>query len=162
MADTAMSKGTPHHMGDRVPGLFKKSDEMAICMLACFIALILFAFAGPRDAAASAPTAEPVYKVVSPIPETTVKTTAMAPRPDSLAGKTVCMVWNNAFKADVTLPAIGEALEKQYPGVKIIPHTEMPDAFLPEPHGTPRKASEALKAVFKEKGCNAVISGNGG
>jgi len=99
---------------------------------------------------------------VSPIGERTVKMTAMAPRLDTLAGKTVCMVWNSAFKSDVTLPVIGETLKKQYPGVKIVPYTDMPNAFLPEPPGTPRKQSEALQALYKEKGCDAVISGNGG
>ncbi|MBN1254615.1 MAG: hypothetical protein JXA50_05015 [Deltaproteobacteria bacterium] len=141
---------------------FKNFDGTAICMLACFVAVILFAAGSPQDTAASEPSAEPMYKVVSPIGERTVKLTTMAPRLDTLAGKTVCMVWNNAFKADVTLPAIGEALKKQYPGVKIVPYTDMPDAFLPEPLGAPREQSEALQAVFKGKGCNAVISGNGG
>jgi hypothetical protein len=141
---------------------FKKSHGTAICMLAFFIAVILFAFGSPQGAAASEPSAEPVYKIVSPMGENTVKLTTMAPRLDTLAGKTVCMVWNNAFKADVTLPAIGEALKKQYPGVNIVPYTDMPDAFLPEPPGSPREQSEALRAIFKEKGCNAVISGNGG
>ena len=140
----------------------KKFDGTAICMLACFVAVILIAAGSPQDTSASEPSVEPAYKVVSPIGESTVRITTIAPRMDTLAGKTVCMMWNNAFRADVTLPAIGEALKKQYPGVKIVPYTDMPDAFLPEPPGTPRKESEALQAVFKEKGCNAVISGNGG
>lgn len=149
-------------MMDILQQLLKKPDETAICMVACFFAVILFAAGSPQDTSASEPSAEPVYKVVSPIGESTVKMTTMAPRMDTLAGKTVCMVWNNAFQADVTLPAIGEALEKHYPGVKIVPYTEMPNAFLPEPPGVPRKESEALQAIFIEKGCNAVISGNGG
>ncbi len=140
----------------------KKRDGTAICVLTCFIAVILFVFGSPQDTAASEPSAEPVYQVVSPLGESAVKLTTMAPRLDTLAGKTVCMVWNNAFKADVTLPVIAEALKKQYPGVKIVPYTDMPNAFLPEPPGTPRKQSEALQALYKEKGCNAVISGNGG
>lgn len=131
-------------------------------MLICFVTVILFATGSPQDTAASETSAEPVYKVVSPIGESTIKMATMAPRMDTLAGKTVCMVWNNAFKSDVTLPAIGEALKKQYPGVKIVPYTDMPNAFLPEPPGDPRKQSEALQALYKEKGCNAVISGNGG
>ena len=142
--------------------LFKKSDGTAISMLACFVVVILFTAGSPQATSALGPSTEPTYKVVSPIGESTVKMTAMATRMDTLAGKTVCMVWNNAFKADVTLPAIGEALKTQYPGVRIVPHTDMPAAFLPEPAGAPRKESEALKAVFKEKGCDAVISGNGG
>jgi co-chaperonin GroES (HSP10) len=141
---------------------FKKFDGMAICVLTCFIAVILFVSSSPQDTAALERCAEPVYEVVSPIGERTIKMTAMVPRLDTLAGKTVCMVWNNAFKADVTLSTIGETLKKQYPGVKIVPYTEMPEAFLPEPPGAPREQSEALQAVFKEKGCNAVISGNGG
>ena len=153
--------------GDRIlcgilQQFFKKSNGTAICMLTCFIVVILFAIGIPQDTAALEPSVEPVYKVVSPIGESTVKRAAMAPRLDTLAGKTVCMVWNSAFKSDVTLPAIGETLKKQYPGVKIVPYTDMPNAFLPEPPGTPRKQSEALQALYKEKGCDAVISGNGG
>ena len=142
--------------------LLRKSAGTAIRMFACLVALHLFAAGGLQDAAASAPSAEPVYDVVSPIGESTVKMTAMAPRTETLAGKTVCMVWNSAFKSDVTLPVIGEALKRQYPGVKIVPYTDMPNAFLPEPPGTPRKQSEALQALYREKSCDAVISGNGG
>lgn len=115
-----------------------------------------------QDEAASKPSAEPVFKVVSPLGESTAKTTAMAPRLDTLAGKTVCMVWNRSFKADVTLPAIAEALKKQCPTIKIVPYTAMPMAPLPEPPGTPKKESDALQAAFKAKGCDAVIAGNGG
>lgn len=109
-----------------------------------------------------APAAEPVYKVLSPLGESTAKTTAMAPRLDTLDGKTVCMVWNYAFKADVTLPAIAEALKKQYPGIKIVPYTAMPLAPLPEAPGTPKRESEALQAAYKAQGAHAVIAGNGG
>jgi hypothetical protein len=108
------------------------------------------------------PPAEPVYKVVSPLGEGIVKTTAMAPRLDTLNGKTVGMVWNRSFQSDVTLPAIAEALKKQYPGVKIVPYSALPMAPLPEPPGAPRKESEALQAAYKAKGCDAVIAGNGG
>ena len=148
-------------MRDILQPLLRKSIGKAIRLFACLVALHLFAVS-PQDAEASAPSTEPVYDVVSPIGESTVKMTAMAPRTETLAGKTVCLVWNSAFKSDVTLPVIGEALKKQYPGIKIVPYTEMPNAFLPEPPGTARKQSEALQALYKEKGCNAVISGNGG
>jgi hypothetical protein len=140
---------------------FKRSDGTTICILACFTALILFAACSSTAAGASAPS-EPIYNVVSPIGESTVKMTSMAPRIDTLAGKTICMVWNNAFKSDVTLPAIGQALKKQYPDLKIIQYTDLPNAFLPEPPGTPKKQSEALQAAYKQKGCNAVVTGNGG
>lgn len=147
---------------DILKQFFRKFDGTTICMLTCFIVVILFSFGSSQDTSASDPSVEPVYKVVSPIGESTVKMTAMAPRLDTPAGKTLCMVWNSAFKSDVTLPVIGETLKKQYQCVKIVPYTDMPDAFLPEPPGAPRKQSETLQELYKEKGCDAVISGNGG
>lgn len=153
--------------GDRIlcgilEQFLKKFNGTVSCMLACFFAMILFIFSTLQYTQASEPSAEPVYKVVSPLGESAVKMIAMAPRLDTLAGKTVCMVWNGAFKSHVTLPAIGESLKKQYPDVKIVSYTDMPEAFMPEPPGAPRKQSEALQALYKEKGCDAVISGNGG
>lgn len=142
--------------------LLKISEGTAIRMVVCLVVVNVFAAGTLQDVVAAAPSAEPVYKVVSPVGESTVKMTAMAPRMDTLAGKTLCMVWNSAFKSDVTLPVIGETLKKQYPDVKIVPYTDMPDAFLPEPPENPRKQSEALQALYNEKGCDAVISGNGG
>jgi|CXWL01.1.fsa_nt_gi hypothetical protein len=105
---------------------------------------------------------EPVYKIVSPLGDRTVTMVPMAARLDTLAGKTVCMVWNNAFKADVTLPVIGEALKKRFPDATVIPYTALPIAPLPEPHGVPKRNSDALQAALKSRRCDAVITGNGG
>ena len=142
----------------------KQAVSVRLKVIFVFCLLITLVIGGCKTNPAAVPknSVEPVYSVVSPLGDSTVKMITMVPRLNTLAGKTVCMVWNNAFKSDVTLPAIGEALKKQYPGVKIVPYTDMPNAFLPEPPGTPRKQSEALQALYKEKGCNAVISGNGG
>ncbi len=105
---------------------------------------------------------EPVYQVMSPLGDTTVKMITMVPRLNTLAGKTVCTIWTGAFKSDVTLPVIAELLKKNYPDIKIVPYTEFPKSQTPEAPGTPLTASLALQAALKEKGCNAVISGNGG
>lgn len=137
------------------------------------LAVILLAAGGARYGTASASggaplvaaprsTAEQVYRVVSPLGERIVTMMPMAPRLDTLDGKTVCMVWNNAFKADVTLPVIAEALKTRYPAVTIVPYHAMPLAPLPEPHGVPKKNSAALQAAMKDKGCDAVVTGNGG
>ena len=106
---------------------------------------------------------EPVYSVVSPLGDPVVKMITMAPRLDTLAGKTVCMVWNEAFKADVTLPAIGESLKEKYADITVIPHTEIYAALQAAARENPSAEDEAiLQAVLKEKGCEALISGNGG
>jgi hypothetical protein len=98
---------------------------------------------------------EPVYSVISPLGENTVQMIKMAPRLDTLSNKTVCMVSNSSFKVNITMPVIAEALEKQYPGIKIVPYTQMQTAYS-------GSNWEAFPGQYKSKGCNAVISGNGG
>jgi hypothetical protein len=110
---------------------------------------------GSAMAQTKKPAGEPVYNVLSPIGETTVKLIEMAPRLDSLQGKTVCMVSNSAFKVNVTMPAIAKTLQAKYPGIKIIPYTEMATAYSGADW-------DAKQGEFKSKGCNAVITGNGG
>src|SRR5437867_12992484 len=63
---------------------FKKADGTAICMLACFVAVIVGRVT--VTAADQAPSAEPVYKIVSPVGETVIKMIAMAPRLNTLEG----------------------------------------------------------------------------
>lgn len=105
---------------------------------------------------------EPVYSVVSPLGDQTVKMIPMSPRLKTLEGKTVGMYWNHSFKADITFPVIEEALKSQYPGIKIAPYTEI-DAAIRAAGGEVRSVDAAtLRKVFQEKGYDAVISGNGG
>jgi len=122
----------------------------------------LVAVGAPVHGGAAEPSAEPVFAVVSPLGESTVEMGAMAPRLDTLDGKTVCLVWNYAFKADVTLPAIGEALKQLYPNLTIIPHHAMPLAPLPDTPGAIGPESEALKEALLANRCDALIVGNGG
>jgi hypothetical protein len=98
---------------------------------------------------------EAVFTVMSPVGERTVKMIEMAPRLDTLSNKTVCMVSNSAFKVNITMPAIAEALQKSHPGLKIVPYSHMPSAFS-------GANWEAMPGEFKNKGCDAVVSGNGG
>ena len=137
---------------------FKKADRTALSLLAGFAAVSV----GRVTAAAAESFAEPVYKIVSPMGETTATMTEMARRLDTLEGKTVALVWNHAFKSDVTLPAIAEALKQRYPGIKIIPYTSLPTAPLPDITGAPHPESDALVAAFKRLHVDAVIAGNGG
>jgi len=87
---------------------------------------------------------------------------SMTPRLNTLAGKTVCMAWNRAFKADIALPAIAEQLKQIYPDINIVPYTEMPDAPRPSPPDHPQKDAEDLRVALKEKGCSAFVTGDGG
>ena len=111
---------------------------------------------------ALANAAEPVYEVVSPLGESIVEMVPMAKRLDTLDGKTVCMTWNDAFKANLTHATLAGLIQQQYRNVEIVPYTELPLAHLAEVPGNPQPLSQALRAAYKQKGCDAVISGNGG
>lgn len=136
----------------------KKNFKINQSLLTCFLAVSVAKVA----VTAAEPSAEPVYKIVSPVGESTAKMSPMARRLDTLEGKTVALVWNRAFKSDVTLPAIAEALKQKYPGIKIVQHSELPTAPLPETPGAPGRESSALVAEYKARGIQAVITGNGG
>jgi len=79
-----------------------------------------------------------------------------APRLPDLHGKTICEVSNDTWETRRTFPVIRELLQKQFPTAKILPYTEV--------IGT-RAQCENLDYVgkmVKQKGCQAVISGNAG
>jgi hypothetical protein len=102
------------------------------------------------------------YKVMSPLGEPVVKMITMAPRLDTLEGKTIGEIWNGGFRGDESFPIIEKMLRERYPTVKLIPYTEFSlttiASFHPE---TKEKTLERLRAELKEKGCDAVLTGNG-
>jgi hypothetical protein len=118
------------------------------------VAMLASVSTGTAMAQAQRP-ADAVYSVISPIGENTVKLIDMAPRLDTLSNKTVCMVSNSAFKVNITMPAIAKALQAKYPTLKIVPYTEMATAFS-------GSNWEAKPGEYKTKGCDAVVTGNGG
>ena len=101
-----------------------------------------------------------LYEVVYPLGKTVTKRIPLAPRLTDLRGKTICAVSNHVFQYKITFPALGEVLQKQYPGLKFIPYTEFPDSHDETPAG--HKAMQGLANLLSQKGCQAIISGNGG
>ena len=104
------------------------------------------------------------FSVVSPLGEKVIEMIDMAPRLDTLQGKTICTIWNTGFKSDKTLTKIEALLRKRYPGVKTIPYTEMP-SFNPAVYASPKTRHTAISEVvdaLRTHGCDAIISGNGG
>lgn len=61
----------------------------------------------------------------------------------------------------VTFPIIRELLQKRYPGLRVIPYTEFP---VQDVHCSTREQLERVDATVAlaiEKGCDALITGNG-
>ena len=149
--------------------IFKPFGKGSVFRAVCFaevILLVLLVFsvsaAAQKFVAVQGGWAEPVYSVVSPIGESTVKMISMVPRRNTLAGETVCMVSSRTFKADVTLPVIGKQLKQLYPDIRVVSHTEMPIAPMPSTSDNPNKDAENLRAALKEQGCSVLVTGNGG
>lgn len=105
---------------------------------------------------------EGVYKVVSPLGEPVTKMITMAPRLQTLEGKTIGEIWNGGFRGDETFPMIEKMLRKRYPTVRLIPFTEFSLVTIASLHPEKKeKTLETLRAELKKKGCDAVITGNG-
>ena len=105
-----------------------------------------------------------ILQVLSPLGESlNAKITPLAPRPESLNGKTVCQIWNGGFKSEVTLPLVAKLLKERFPDVKIIPHTEFPAVTIASLEASKKAVTlEAVRQALLAKGCDAVITGNGG
>ena len=99
-----------------------------------------------------------MYEVVSPLGESTQEIKQLAPRLDTLEGKTICEVYNGGFRGDRTFPKLRELLKKRYPNINFIPYTEIPESDV----HTIEDVLKVLPDVFRQKGCDAVISGNAG
>lgn len=99
--------------------------------------------------------------VVSPEGEDAVVRARGAQRLDDLSGKTVCEIWNGVFKGDITFPLIRKRLQEQFPELEVIPYTEFPHAPGSDHPALQKQLAAQLAALAREKGCDAVISGNG-
>ena len=105
---------------------------------------------------------EPRMEVISPLGSETMDAQASAPRLETLNGKTIGEMWNGDFKGDFTFPILRELLRERYEDVRVVPYSEFPYATI---RGTPshqREIDARMIALAKEKGCDAVIAGNGG
>lgn len=103
------------------------------------------------------PIKEGVCEVLSPVGEENVGVKTLAPRLDTLNGKTICEAWNGMFTGWWTFPRIRELLKKQYPDVKFVSYSELP---LLDTHKM-EEVLGTLASELKQKGCDALITGNG-
>ena len=80
-------------------------------------------------------------------------TQPFAPRLASLEGKRIGIVSNEQWQAFRMLPMLKELIEKDFPGVTVLPV----DAY---PQGNALIGNEETAALVKKSGVDAVIVGN--
>jgi hypothetical protein len=80
----------------------------------------------------------------------------------TLEGKTIGEVYNNHFKGELMFSTYRRLLKARFPGVKIIPFTEFPIVYVGGDAASQKRIAREIAAIAKEKGCDAIITGNGG
>jgi hypothetical protein len=82
-------------------------------------------------------------------------TRELAPRLESLEGKTVAQLWDQLFKGDVVFELLEEGLKARYPGIKFISWRDFGSTH----GGEEKEVLAALPQRLKAFGVDAVISG---
>ena len=81
---------------------------------------------------------------------------------DTLEGKTIGEVYNNHFKGEFMFQTYRRLFREKYKNVKIIPFTEFPIVYVGGDAESQKKIAKEIAALAKEKGVDALITGNGG
>lgn len=97
---------------------------------------------------------EGIYDVVYPIGRSTLELKPLSPHISDLNGKTICGS-GHSYEGDEGVATIVDLLKKDYPNLKFIPNSELPDEV------STQKEISAFQEILKKKGCDAVISGTG-
>ena len=79
----------------------------------------------------------------------------LAPRLDSLEGKTVAQLWDELFKGDVVFDLLEEGLKQRYPGIRFVSWREFGSTH----GGNEREVLAKLPERLRELGVDAVVSG---
>lgn len=97
------------------------------------------------------------YEALWPRSPRQTRVKALAPRLDTLAGKTVAQVWDRVFRGDEVFSFLEEGLKARFPGIRFVSWREFGST-----HGSDeREVVAALPKRFKELGVGAVVSGMG-
>lgn len=100
---------------------------------------------------------EATYSVYWPRGERTLEVQAVAPRLESLSGKTIAFLWDYLFRGDEIFAILKKELQSHFPGMNFIEHDEFGST-----HGEDeRKVLAALPEKLKSLKVDAVISGMG-
>ena len=101
------------------------------------------------------------YDVMAPVGQSSVEMIELAPRLESLDGKTIALV-GGSFMASVTHVELKKIIQENYPNTTVYLLSEIGSAGL-FPGPRVRKAQvERFQQRLQEYGVDAVISGNGG
>ena len=100
--------------------------------------------------------------VISPAGLPLGATKNISPHLDTLDGKTIGEVYNNHFKGELMFQTYRRLFKEKFKDVKIIPYDEFPIVYVGGDPESQKKIAKEIAAIAREKGCHAIITGNGG
>ena len=115
--------------------------------------------AGEREKGASV---KEIVGVISPAGLPLGGARNISPPLDTLDGKTIGEVYNNHFKGELMFQTYRRLFSEKFRGVKVIPYTEFPIVYVGGDPASQKKIAREIAAIAREKGCDALITGNGG
>ncbi len=97
------------------------------------------------------------YAALWPRSPRQAKVKPLAPRLNTLEGKTIAWVWDYVFRGNEVFAQLEESLKARYPGVKFLNWSEFGNT-----HGSDeREVVATLAQKLKALGADAVVSGMG-
>lgn len=80
----------------------------------------------------------------------------------SLDGKTIGEVYNNHFKGELMFRTYRRLFKEKYRDITIIPYDQFPTVYVGGDPASQKRIAREVAAIAKQKGCHAIITGNGG
>ena len=110
--------------------------------LSCF-AFLLAALLAAGSAAAAEKAQD--WELVNPAGATKIETIALAPRIDTLEGKTVGLKWNEKPNGNLFLDRVAELLIEKVPGVKVVKFYDAEPTTVPQSANVEAAAQKARR-----------------
>jgi len=101
-------------------------------------------------------------KVISPEGLPLIVSRGLSRALASLEGRTIGEVYNNHFQGELMFETCRRLFKARFPAVRIIPFTEFPRVFVGGDPESQKRTAREIAALAKARGCDALISGNGG
>ena len=79
-----------------------------------------------------------------------------------LDGKVIGEVYNNHFKGELMFRTCRRLFKERFPNITIIPYDRFPTVYVGGDPASQKRIAREVAAIAKEKGCDAVITSNGG
>ena len=102
---------------------------------------------------------EETYKVVYPVGTQVMEKRDVAASLPDLNGRTICQLWNHAFRGEDSFPILEKLMMEKYPGAKFVGYENFGNIHDPSEE---TKMMAELPGKLKKFKCDAVVVGNGG